>query len=206
MAAPDISIPSFNITNAEKVDNVNPINSLLQRCGSLLKSYGERLSAFDLRDASFAVSDALLIANDPDVCESPPLAKCYLYQGYVLEAMKRYLEAHDAYQRAARISSRSFVERAASEMAAGLAVQMADEIQYRGRKGDISQDICRGSFLGAIQVQSRHEYSIEGLRKVGPRHTYPLVQEVSVRRGVYVEKLLLHNLPMPQQLVQCNER
>ncbi|KAI0110563.1 hypothetical protein F4776DRAFT_642339 [Hypoxylon sp. NC0597] len=205
MAAPDISMPSFDITNAEKAENVDRINSLLHQCGSLLESYGRTSSAFDLGDASFAVQDALFMANDPDACESPPLAKCYLYQGYVLEAMKKYTEARDAYQKAARISPRSFMERAASETAAGLVVQMEDKIQDGERKGDILPDINRGSALRLSRVQSPCKCENERLRTVSPRYTSPLVQEVSIGRGVYVEKPLLHSLSKPQQLVQCDE-
>ncbi|KAI0835212.1 hypothetical protein F5Y06DRAFT_299886 [Hypoxylon sp. FL0890] len=181
MAAPSI-MPSFSITDVEKVENVNHINSLLRRCIFLLESYGKRLSAFDLRDASFAVHDALFMANDLDACESPPLAKCYLYQGHVLGAMKKYPEARDAYQKAARISSRNFAERAASEMAAGLAVRMEDEIRDGKRKAGIWSDIIRQDSLHLNRVQSHYEYNNQ-LKKVGSPHTSQPIQECISNEG-----------------------
>ncbi|KAI1414416.1 hypothetical protein F5Y13DRAFT_197414 [Hypoxylon sp. FL1857] len=205
MAVPNISVPSFSITNDEKAENVNYINSLLHRCGSLLESYGKKLSAFDLRDALIAVQDALFMATDPGACESPPLAKCYLYQGHVLGVMKKHLEARDAYQKAARISSSNCIERAASELAAGLAVQMEDEFQDRKREGDIWSEIIRNDALRIIPVQPYYEYNKSQLENVDPQHNSLSIQEVSLRRGAWVEKPRLQSLPEPQRLIQCDE-
>ncbi|KAI1135568.1 hypothetical protein F5Y05DRAFT_405769 [Hypoxylon sp. FL0543] len=193
-------MPSFSITKAEKTENVNHIDSLLRRCGSLLESYGKSLSAFDLRDASFAVHDALFMANDPGACESPPLAKCYLYQGHVLGAMKKYPEARDAYQKAARISSSNYIERAASELAAGLAVHMEHEIREGKRKGGIWSDVVRNDRLIVDQVESHYGYNNERLKEVGTRP----IQQVRAGRGFCIESPRLPRLPKPQQVIQGN--
>ncbi|KAI1103504.1 hypothetical protein F4804DRAFT_333259 [Jackrogersella minutella] len=176
MAVSDISVPSFDVTKDEKVENENHINSLLRRSADLLDSYRKESSPFDLHDASLAVQDALFIANDPGACESPPLAVCYLHQGHVLEAMNKYIEARNAYRKATRVPSRSSLDHTASEQAAGWAAKMDQKVRDGKRKGGIWTDAYQKGSSATAQIQPHLKLPSKPLEKGPLRRETPSSQ------------------------------
>ncbi|KAI1206847.1 uncharacterized protein F4807DRAFT_216815 [Annulohypoxylon truncatum] len=186
MAMSKISLPSFDFTEDEKVENQNYVNYLLHRSLELLDGYKKKSTVFDLYDAAVAVEDALAIAKDPGACESPPLAKCYLNQGHILEAMENYAEARSAYQKAARAPSYSALDRAASEQAAYCEAQIEQNVRDGRRKGGLWPDIYQPGSSNANPVQS------------------PNLREVGARKPS-IERPRIHNLQRSQHLAPCHE-
>ncbi|KAI2602210.1 hypothetical protein GGR54DRAFT_625376 [Hypoxylon sp. NC1633] len=204
MAVPTIRIPSFSFTDAERVENQDHINSLLDHCATLLDSYREQRSLFDLRDASIVVEDAILMASDLGVCKSPPLAKCYTYKGHILSAMKEYQAARDAYHKASRTTTYNSADHSVSRQATNLATEMEQKSREEKRKGRIWSRAHRSdsSFLSTKKPASEHQ-DIR-LTAIGPHRTCPPVQVVGAKRSVFIEKAGFHTLIQPQRVVQSD--
>ncbi|KAI1758875.1 hypothetical protein GGR53DRAFT_471907 [Hypoxylon sp. FL1150] len=190
MAVSDLQMPSFGFTESEKVDNDIHVLSLLDQCAALLDTYRQNASTLDLDDALFAVNEATMLAEDPDACESPPLARCYLYKGHVLRATERYVEASAAYLRATHMPSNNPIDSAAAEQAAPLAREMDRKIRDAKRKGGIWQP---GS-------QSSGECVAWPKKAVSP-YAFPPCQQVRRNQPRVVDPQLQNTLE-PQGLVE----
>ncbi|KAI2629273.1 hypothetical protein GGS26DRAFT_598963 [Hypomontagnella submonticulosa] len=193
-------MPSFDFSKDEKTRNEHHINAILSHCESLLNRGREGLSAFDLQDASCAINDALFMATDTHACESPLLAKCYLYKGHVMWAMKRYVDARDAYKLASTVPSYNSIDRTASEEAAGLAEKMDQEVQDEKRRGGVWLNKYQVEHLHPSQGESRFEYYMRQVRMAGLHYDCPPIQNVQVRRAPCIQSVQLHNLRSPQQV------
>ncbi|KAI1770063.1 hypothetical protein F4818DRAFT_278927 [Hypoxylon cercidicola] len=204
MAVPDLRMPSFSFMEDEKVDNDVHILSLLNQCAACLDNYRSSSSTLDLDDASFALDEALVMAEDPDVCESPPLARCYLYKGHVLCAMEEYAEARSAYQKAINTPSCNPIDSAASEQAGPLAVQMEQKIRDAKRKGGIWSPSDR-PMLPHHPPAVRHTSEYGGARpkEEASPYDFPPVHQVGRHRPV-ITKSQLQSLLQPQRLVESD--
>ncbi|KAI0883078.1 uncharacterized protein GGS22DRAFT_190386 [Annulohypoxylon maeteangense] len=205
MAVPNLSMPSFELTRAERIQNEEHVNNLVHHSIKLLNRYKKKSSMFDLIDASVAIEDAIAIARDPGACESPPLAKCYLNQGHILKAMEQYPEARIAYLRAASIPSHNPIDRAVSQKAANWVAQMDQKIRDAKRKGGIWPDIYRQTTSSTDPGQCPSELLTENLRNIDIYRTQPLLKEVGVRKPS-IEKSQHHNLQRLQDLIRSSER
>ncbi|KAI6084096.1 hypothetical protein F4821DRAFT_262282 [Hypoxylon rubiginosum] len=191
MAVPDLRMPSFGFTEAEKVDNDGHVLSLLSQCSAFLDSYWTNTSTMALDDASFALNQAIVLAEDPDACECPSLAKCYLYKGHVLCAMDEFADARSAYLRASRMSSYSPIDGAASKQAAFLAMQMKHKIRDMKRKGGIWPP-----------YQSVENCGARAEKAVSP-YAFPPCQHVRRNRPRIIEPQR-QNTPEPHGLVESD--
>ncbi|XXH00915.1 hypothetical protein Hte_007266 [Hypoxylon texense] len=201
MAVPDLRMPSFGFTEDEKVDNDVHILSLLNQCMTFLDNYRENSSTLDLDDASFALEQALVLAEDLDVCQSPPLARCYLYKGHVLCAMEKYYDARTAYRKALRVLNSNPIDNAASEQAAALAVEMEHKARNAKRKGGIwSPDRSMWQDYPP-KVRLPIEYCGGRLRRASSRYVFPPCQQVR-RSRPFITEPRLQDLPQPQRLVE----
>ncbi|OTA99072.1 hypothetical protein M426DRAFT_16810 [Hypoxylon sp. CI-4A] len=193
MASTSLRAPAFNLTKDEKKEHESHINSLLGRCANLLESHEKHPSALALDEASCEVEDAIFMAEDPGICEFPPLAKCYLYKGRVLGAMGRYAEAHISYQTATLVPLHTSADRAAARNAAILVTEMEVKIRDEKRKGVIWHGASQSPPAGVAQLQ-----------KVNYHEMHPRIQEVTVQKAVLVKQRELRVIPRRQKLVKCD--
>ncbi|KAI1660604.1 hypothetical protein F4813DRAFT_400747 [Daldinia decipiens] len=205
MAASNIKMPSFGMTTTEKVKNKDHVNSLLQHCRALLHSYRNNPSEFDLDDAFTVVQDALLIASDPDACESPPLATCYLYKGHALWIMKRYQEAQDAYRLASKTLGTSPADRKASEKAVSYVVEIDEKVREDKRKGGLWTETYDLDFLHVdSRIQPRYKCRSEKLINTGLHHACPPIQDLGAKRVTHIEIPEFLHTPTPASPAKCN--
>ncbi|KAI1372799.1 hypothetical protein F4677DRAFT_462743 [Hypoxylon crocopeplum] len=201
---PNVMMPFFGFTAAEKAENEFHINSLLDQCGALLDESHKRLSFFDLRDAFVTVRDAMFIAQDPGACEFPPLAKCYLYLGHVMRDMKQYQAAHDAYQAASESTAYSSVDCAVPEQAAAFATEMEKKVRDGKRRGKIWSSVSRDNSSCIDIMQPRYE-RLDGHPELASfHHSWPLIKQANAEKTPCIQEPEIHNIAKPQRLVQCN--
>lgn len=202
MAVPSIRMPSFGLTAAEKADNNASINATLQRCEAVLADEQKKHSPIELRDIVIAVQDAIVLAHDADACESPPLARCYLYKGHILETMKKYIEAGDAYRKAAKQPTGNHP--ADAEQAAERAAEMDRKVRDGKRRGRVGPSAYESGLLRISKMQSVYEWRIGGQKK-SFHYPCPPVQHVGARRTpCLVERPQLRRSHQPQRLVPCD--
>ncbi|CAJ2506510.1 Uu.00g006400.m01.CDS01 [Anthostomella pinea] len=127
-----LNTSAFDLSMEEKLATREHIEELLLSCESLLASDRRQPSEADDAGADDAEADyvkavyaeaygllreALLFARDPDAGEFAPLARCQLYKGHILRALKKYPEAYDAYRLASTVRGHDSKDRLASEEA-----------------------------------------------------------------------------------------
>lgn len=199
MAGPDISFPSFRLTEKEVADNTKHVNNLIRRSLELLDRYKSKSCLFDLDDAFAAIDEAVNLARYPDACESPPLARCYLVQGHVLNAMRRYPEAHIAYVNAVNVPPLNALDRAASEQGTFYAKKMDHKVRDSKRKGGVWPDICHHGSSATKILQSPDYFLAEDTNDVG------IIHKTSSARKPHIKSSRTQNLQRPRNLTLCNE-
>ncbi|KAI0135885.1 hypothetical protein F4814DRAFT_402871 [Daldinia grandis] len=205
MAASNVKMPAFGITITERVKNKDYVNSLLQNCRTLLENYRKSPSEFDLDDAFIAVQDALIIASDRDVCESPPLATCYLYKGHALWIMKRHQEAQDAYRIASRTLGTTPTDRQASEKAVAYVMAVDEKVREEKRKGGLWTETYDLGFPHVDnRIKSRSRYRNEELTNTGLHYACPPIQDLGAKRVPCIEGPEFVRRPISRDLVPCN--
>ncbi|KAI1646734.1 uncharacterized protein F4817DRAFT_122450 [Daldinia loculata] len=205
MAASNIKMPDFGITTTEKVKNKDHVNSLLRDCRALLDNYRKSPSEFDLDDALTAVQDALIIASDPDACESPPVATCYLYKGHVLWIMKRYQEAQNAYRLASKTIGTTPADRKASEKAVSYVVEVDERVREEKRKGGLWTETYDSDFPHVdSRFQSRYKFRSEKLINAGLHYACPPIQDLGAKRVPCIEIPEFPHKPTPASPVKCS--
>ncbi|KAL7625850.1 hypothetical protein AAE478_005073 [Parahypoxylon ruwenzoriense] len=204
---PEIRFPSLDFTVDEKAETKRYINSCLRRCAALLDD--DQADRYQARhDAHGVVSDALSLAKDPDACESPPLAKCNLYLGHVLRAMKKYGEARNAYLEASKSPTYDSVDRAASQQAAEFASEMEQKVRDRKRKGGIWSAGYHGASPRAVRFHHLGAHR-QGVQLETAALQPPCTPKPEVHRtGSVVRKPTVHHLShqisRPHMLIKSN--
>ncbi|KAI8963113.1 hypothetical protein F5Y11DRAFT_166077 [Daldinia sp. FL1419] len=205
MAASEIKMPAFDFTSDERVQNKDHVGSLLRDCRAFLESYRKSSSEFDLDNACAAVREALLLANEPDVCESPPLATCNLYNGHVLWIMKRYEQAKDAYLLASKIPGVDHADRRASERAVDYAMEVDQKVLEERRKGGIWSENHDWDFLDVDRhMQSSLEHNGKEWENTRSHHTYPPIKKVEAKKTTRIEAPTFFRNPIPRKAVKSD--
>ncbi|KAI0380883.1 hypothetical protein F5Y04DRAFT_281559 [Hypomontagnella monticulosa] len=196
-------MPSFDFSKYERSRNADHISTTLRHCAALLSKGRAGLSTFELQDASCAIDDAIFLATDQHACEYPFLAKCYLYKGHVMWAMRRYVDACDAYKIASTVPTHNSIDRTASEEAAGLADKMGEKVRIEKRRGVIWSNSDQIARCHPSQGDSRFERHLRRLKMVGFRYDCPTIQQVQVKKIPCIQNAQLHNLRSPQKAEHC---
>ncbi|KAI0020336.1 hypothetical protein F4780DRAFT_779688 [Xylariomycetidae sp. FL0641] len=129
----------FELTTEEKLSVTEDIHELLLEAVSLLDS-GRQNSVVDYAEALRLVKQALMLATDPDACECPPLARCYLIKGFILQDLGKDQEAHDAYRMASEAEPHDIYDEEAVQEAADLFAISANTYRQQKRQCGIWRD------------------------------------------------------------------
>ncbi|KAI5918878.1 hypothetical protein F4810DRAFT_553884 [Camillea tinctor] len=154
----------FELTRKEKRLFRNDIEAILRKCEGILANDRFELSIVDYAEAFRLVRDALFLANDPDACESPPLARCNLYKGHILHGLRRYPEAREAYWVASRAKPTDNLDTVCSRTATRLVMVMDKKILEKKRAAGI-WDACKGTYRESTAQLFNSDVCDQGLRK-----------------------------------------
>ncbi|KAI8944420.1 hypothetical protein F4801DRAFT_599831 [Xylaria longipes] len=126
---------AFDLTSGEKHESLGEIKSLLLLAGSRIqraKTFGA--SQADWHDILRLVNQALVIAKDPDACDTSlaPLVSCYLYKGHILLALGQEQKAYDAYEKAATGEAHALTDFPAVQQAARLLLELRNRPRDTG--------------------------------------------------------------------------
>ncbi|KAI0449433.1 hypothetical protein F5B21DRAFT_494338 [Xylaria acuta] len=123
-------IKAFDLTPGEKHESLGEIKALLLLAGSRIqraKTFGA--SQADWVDMLDLVNRALILAKDPDACDSSlaPLVSCYLYKGHILLELGEEKKAYAAYKKAATGKAHALTDFPAVQQAARLLLEFRDK-------------------------------------------------------------------------------
>lgn len=136
----------FELTRKEKCLFNDDVMVLLRKCEKILANDRFEISIVDYAEAFRLVRDALLLANDPDACESAPLARCNLYKGHILHGLRRYPEARDAYLAASKAKPTDSLDAVCSRTATRLVSVMERKMLEKKRAAGI-WEMCGGGLV-----------------------------------------------------------
>ncbi|KAI1751600.1 hypothetical protein F4782DRAFT_531375 [Xylaria castorea] len=125
---------AFNLTPEEKHASLVEIKTLLLLAGSRIQraqSFGA--SAADWQETLDLVNKALIIAKDPDACDTSlaPLVSCYLYKGHILMALGEETKAYAAYSKAATGEAHALTDLPAVQQAAAHLLELRHKLKEK---------------------------------------------------------------------------
>ncbi|KAI1494101.1 hypothetical protein F5X96DRAFT_56423 [Biscogniauxia mediterranea] len=157
----------FELTRKEKRLFRDDVVLLLRKCEMILANDRFEISIVDYAEAFRHVRDALLLANDPDACESAPLARCNLYKGHILHGLRRYPEARDAYLAASKAKPTDSLDAVCSRTATRLVSVMDRKILEKKRAAGIWEMSGGGNFRASTAQLFESDVRDPRLKKIG---------------------------------------